>query len=187
MTQEKKKSVSYTRQDVLDFLSKVRIKALNTVHADYMKRYNKEFDNIVSDQPRLLYLLGQARSLIGKLQAIKKEAQELIEGSWSHKPGCGSHELSLPTDFKTDLMTHFYDNGGTLKALNAHKEGELNAVRANYNVVYDKINVMRSPLKMRQYLDSLGFDTSYLDREKSPVENEVKTDKLFPCKERGLS
>lgn len=183
-------TIQYTRKDVLDFLSKVRSKAEAAVMEEGEKTLEVAYSEAIKANPELVSLLGQAEALVDQLKVLGKRVKEIVTSEWGeinsywHRKSEFLTDSNYPVDFSEEIRDCYTNPTiATVKAENKHNLGK---VRESYNSVEREVKLIRSPKRMREYLDGLGFDTSYLDRVK-PVKDKVEGAlNLFPCKQRGI-
>lgn len=183
-----------TKQDVVDFVAKVRAKALNAVKSKTEEEIKAEFEAALIKQ-RLNDLLEKAQEHLNQLVAALTAISEAIGFSFKdHRYGANDlvriyyNLISLDSNTHTPVSIKeklYYSNlveTSGIKEAQERSKKEQEKVADAYQVVAKTVERMRDPRKMIKYLDSLGFDTSYLYKHKKAA---LDPETLFPCKERA--
>lgn len=183
----KAQKVNYTKADVLSYLNKVRNKVINFIKEDYQNRYNAALDSLIADDQELQDLFDTAKELSEKFKIVASRVEVIVAAEWpyylSYNRPC--FDLYKKLDLPAELRNKCYDISGVLKTIKEEKDSKVEEVEKQYKAVEFNLKTLTTPLKMRNYLDSLNFDTSYLDQV-TVARCQVEPEKLIPCKSQGL-
>jgi hypothetical protein len=178
----------YTRKEVLEYLEKVKYKAVKAVEDEYEKRYDDVFNDLIDQNPELNALIDNSVELVAQLGKMSERVAEIVKSAWHPKYGYHSGNFTRYANINliAEICENYVDEAGVLQGIKDEREKRIGEVEQTYKAVELTLRGMTSPAKMRDYLDGLGFDTSYLDRISTPALPAFDPTKLFPCKERGL-
>lgn len=177
------------KQDVRDFIIKVRAKALDAVKSKAEEKLRAEFEAALAEcglDGLTEEAQGHLNALVATLAAVNEKLDRFTSSNRFSKYTRFCRELTIQQDVPVDIKkTLFESNIVETPAIQKAQEKydqEINEVKDAYRVVINAVENMRSVKKMVKYLDSLGFDTNYLYKPKKVA---VDAKKLFPCKERA--
>lgn len=178
-----------TKQDVRDFVNKVRAKARDAVKSKAKEKLKAEFeaalvecglDGLVEEAQ------GHLNALVATLAAANEKLDSFASSYRYSKYACFCRELTISQDAPVDIKETLFESNivetPAIQKVREKNDQDFDEVEDAYRVVINAVENMRSVEKMVKYLDSLGFDTSYLYKPKKVA---VDAEKLFPCKERA--
>lgn len=175
------------KRDVVEFVAKVRAKALNAVKSEFEGKIMAAHEKALAEHG-LYELVEKAQdhlnALVEYMGTLNKKLSEKTS-PYRYSDYNYFYQRLTSNGFPLSLKEMLFHAGvaetPALKKIIEERNQKLSEVEAAYGVVMDNIENMRSPQKMVEYLNNLGFDTSYLYKKKVTVDAE----KLFPCKERA--
>ncbi|CUH95902.1 hypothetical protein P22_1988 [Propionispora sp. 2/2-37] len=171
-----------TKAQVREFLAKVRYKAVKAVIDKHRAIYENAIEVYLESNP----VLKEAIANYEKAGAALDEAEKVIKQFIPrHYLSTGYTREPKKQMFYTD---HQIKNIPELQALLGAWNAEVDKVKEEYAKINRVIGKKRDGAAARKFLDSLGFDTSYLDKIENPPadSSEIDTSALFPCKEKGI-
>ncbi len=177
------------KQDVYDFIDKVKTKAMKAIMAKYEKEYWKAVDEYLDQTPKLKDLIERTQKSIDETAALENE----IRGNFN-----GGYTTTSPfiTNGIKDVKRLVFNYGWsepyitTEKLTEIHKNflTEKEKVATEYGKIKKLCQEKKTAQKAVAFLKSLGFDVSYFDKLQPTVDlrQPVNTGILFPCKEKGV-
>ncbi|RJX22303.1 MAG: hypothetical protein C4575_01705 [Desulforudis sp.] len=176
-----------TKQDVRDFVNEVRAKALDAVKSKAKEKLRAEFEAALAEcglDGLVEESQGHLNSLVATLAAISEKldsfASSYRHSRYAHFCRGLTRSQDIPVGIKETLFESNIVDTPAIQKVREKNDQDFDEVKDAYRVVINAVENMRSVEKMVKYLDSLGFDTSYLCKPKA-----VDAEKLFPCKERA--
>lgn len=177
------------KQDVYDFIYKVKTKAMKAIREKYEKDYWEAVDEYLDQTPKLKDLIESAQKSIDEIAALEKEIRGNFIADYDTSP-------QFLTNESKDIKRLLFNCGWsapcitTEKLTEIHKNflAEMEKVATEYGKIKKLCQEKKTAQKAVAFLKSLGFDVSYFDKLQPTVDLRqiVNTDILFPCKEKGV-
>lgn len=179
------------KKDVMEFLDKVENKAVFAVKEKYYELIQNEKTQIAEESGLLAHISKLQKKIneIHRMQCdfmtkISEENESIsyIVGNWNSLEShidkwCGKEEV------KRRILGNCPIQNNEIVRLKNVRDKEIEEVRKNYQIVKAVCKEKRNGVLAGEYLTSLGFDLSSLEKIKNEVIEKVDTSKLFVCGE----
>ena len=172
-----------TKKDLLEFISRVETKAVNSVRDRYTKLIadkEKEVTEQYNDRIGILQSSFNhfSSNLVKLLADMREDGEVAYYGSRSI-----DNSLENLSDLHERIVSRCDFNGQVQKIVDSMSK-EINAVKVNYNKVYVVAKNMGSAKEIAKYLKELGFDISSLENDNiTALVADIDRTKLFVCGE----
>lgn len=173
------------KKDLMEFITKVENKAVNSVSDKWKKIIEANKDEICKSYleklSKIQDRLNKCFKDMDNILADMTEDKE-IEYSGNYYFNRGKQDLNdIIKDTKNSCKFR-----GEIKKIVQKRDKEIAEVKANYSKLYESCNVLSSAKEVAKVLEDLGFDISVLKdkdaREKALVA-QIDKSKLFVCGE----
>lgn len=179
-----------TKNDVYDFVQKVKSKAIASIEEKNKKALSKEKGKIYKKYKKDIERINNASREIGDataslIEKLKADKEFSFKDRYMYS---SSFEGSVKNIIRENAVhSIFEDNGikhvGGVKEERDRASKEVSMVKVEYDKVYTKCRELKSAKKCIEYLNELGFDTSSLEvKKESKLEvKDINKDMLFVC------
>lgn len=170
------------KKELLDFITKVKNKALNSVDAKYSKLIQeKETELLTQYKTRIDEVQKEYNKANSKLTVLMGDLKEDTNIGLSYAYSL-LEVLNNSSKIEEKLKQYSTFHGCDL--LIKQRDKELNDVRDNYNKVWHNASLMGSAKEIATFLKELGFDISSVEeKEITALVSTIDKTKLFVCGE----
>lgn len=169
------------KQDLLEFIERVKAKAVKSVEEKYNEEIQKAKDKAISKYREKIAMyqdtFNRFSTNLTNLLTDMKEDSEVAYGS--------SYDISNGLKYLVDIKKSITNNCnfiGKVQKIKDAKEKEISEVEQNYDTVYAVCKSINNANRIAEYLEELGFDISSVkDKNMTALVAQVDKTKLFVC------
>lgn len=171
-----------TKGDVLNFVEKVKDKALRAVNEKWATQLDQAWQEYLDQKPDLKVFIAGLAETERQHEKILKWLRLLaggnfVSGAYFYNKDSAKYTIA---EIKGEVLK--YEKENTFAQVVSQRKKEYEETRGAYYKIKCRMERMRSVKKMVEELQSLGFDCSWLKDPDTGINKEA----LFPCKEKGL-
>lgn len=169
------------KADLLDFIERVKFKAITSVKAKWDEEIQKKKDEVIAKYDEKINMYQSSfNNFSTNLTNILTDMKEDLEVGYN-----GSNDIHRGLSFLEDIKSSIVSNcdfKGEVQKLKDLKYKEVKKVEDNYYIVYTVCKAMNSANRIVEYLEELGFDISSVkDKNMTALIAQVDKSKLFVC------
>lgn len=169
------------KADLLDFIERVKHKAIKSVEAKWNEEIQKKKSEIIAKYDEKINMYQSSfNNFSSNITNLLTDMKEDLEVGYS-----GSSDIKNGLYYLANIREQIVSNcsfKGEVQKLKDLKAKEVKEVEDNYQTVYTVCNGMNSANRIAEYLEELGFDISSIkDKNMTALVAQVDKSKLFVC------
>lgn len=167
--------------DLLDFIERVKSKAIKSVEAKWDEEIKKKKSEIIAKYDEKINMYQSSfNNFSTNITNLLTDMKEDLEVGYN-----GSNDIHRGLSYLKDIKNSIVSNSdfkGEVQKLRGLKAKEVKEVEDNYYTVYTVCKAMSSANRIAEYLEELGFDVSSIkDKNMTTLVAQVDKSKLFVC------
>lgn len=169
------------KPDLLEFIEKIKEKAVKSVEERYDKKIKTTKDNAMKKYDEKIAMYQDSfNRFVTNVTNLVTDMKEDIEVAYD-----GSYAIQNGFCYLKNIRESIIDScefKGEVQMIKDSKDRELDEVKKAYNTVYAVCKSMNSANRIAEYLEELGFDISSVkDKNMTALVAQVDKSKLFVC------